>query len=90
MESTDQCSKCSTTLDTEGYPKWCKACRAKYKREYESLKGDMAASRGFSQGVEAMAQTLALEFGRKGPAMVSCSEVAGAIQVAPRPRYQAE
>ena len=60
--SPNECSKCSAELDTAGFPKWCKACRAKYKREYEGLKKEMAETRGYSAGISAMREFLAVQF----------------------------
>lgn len=59
---TPQCSKCEGPLDTTSYPKWCKACRAKNKREYEATKKEMSETRGFAAGVSAAKDLLASEF----------------------------
>ena len=48
------CSKCESDLDTTGYPKWCKKCRAEHKREYEATKREMSETRGFAAGASAM------------------------------------
>jgi len=56
------CSKCEKELDTTGLPRWCRACRAKYKREYEATKADMSESRGFCAGVSAAKDFIAREF----------------------------
>lgn len=50
---TEECSKCEAPLDTTGFPKWCKACRAKYKREYEATKKEMSETRGYAAGFSA-------------------------------------
>lgn len=95
MNSTDgqitTCSKlqddgaiCGRDLDTEGYPKWCKRCRAKYQREYKAIKDEI----GFAQGVGAMRDCLASEFERLGSGMFSGSECAGFIRNAPGPKFQ--
>lgn len=60
------CSKCSASLDTTGYPLWCKACRAANKRDYESTKREMTEGKGFAAGVQAMRQYLAENFRRYG------------------------
>lgn len=65
-ESETLCSKCSGELDTTGYPKWCKACRASNKRDYEATKKEMAESRGFAAGVSAMRTYLAENFQQYG------------------------
>ncbi len=90
MATTENCSKCEEALDTVGYPKWCKACRAKYKREYETVKIDLIAAKGFAQGVETAISMLSLEFARHGRAMLSGREVEFAIRNAPRPQYRTD
>lgn len=82
------CSRCSKDLDTEGSPNWCKACRAKYQREYKELIAKRTSERAFNAGVEAMRQTLAMEFSRHGRVMLSGQEVAFAINNSPRPQIQ--
>lgn len=62
MPTDAKCSKCEGNLDTAGFPKWCRKCRAAYKREYEALKSDMAETRGFAAGVSAMRAYLAERF----------------------------
>jgi hypothetical protein len=56
------CSKCDGKLDSTGFPHWCKACRAKYKRDYEALRGEMSETRGYAAGVSAMREFLAVNF----------------------------
>lgn len=63
----EECSRCEKTLDTTGYPKWCKSCRAKNQREYVALKKQMAETRGYSAGVSAMREYLAGAFDGYGP-----------------------
>jgi hypothetical protein len=62
------CSKCNGLLDTEGYPLWCKACRAKHKREYEATRKEMTESRGYAAGVAAMRDYLATRWSAYGTA----------------------
>lgn len=62
------CTKCESDLDTTGYPLWCKACRAKHKREYEATRKEMTESRGFAAGVTAMREYLAVNFRQYGTA----------------------
>lgn len=71
-----KCSKCDGLLDTEGYPCWCKACRAKYKREYEATKRQMSESRGYCAGVTAEKNHLARAFEKLGSGMMSGYEAA--------------
>lgn len=68
MEQPEVCSKCTKPLDTTGYPRWCLACRAKYKREYESARKEMTESRGFAAGISAMREYLAQNFRKYGSA----------------------
>ncbi len=72
---TAECSKCEGQLDTTGYPKWCKSCRAKNKREYEATKKEMSETRGFAAGVSAMRQLLCDELRGRGPAMYKASDL---------------
>jgi len=69
---------------------WCKACKAKYQREYEALKGGMAMVRGFAKGVDALRVVLMTEFDRLGCGMFSGSEVAALIEQTPAPRLEPE
>lgn len=89
-DSTDDpvCSKCDGALDTEGYPLWCKKCRATYKREYEALRLNEAEARGFAAGVEAMAKTLQGEFERLGRVQFSGTQAAVAVFHTPRPQFK--
>lgn len=74
------CTKCTGPLDTEGYPKWCKACRAKHRREYEATKKEMSETRGYAAGVSAMKGHLAGHFERLGSGSFSGYEVAALIR----------
>ena len=58
-ESTETCSRCGKERDTQGAPPWCKACRAKYQRDYQALRKEMSESRGFAAGISAMRAYLA-------------------------------
>jgi len=64
----EACSKCGNALDTTGSPKWCRACRAKYKREYDATVKEMTESRGFAAGCTAMREYLAKRFSEYGAA----------------------
>lgn len=61
-QQEQQCSKCDSALDTEGYPRWCRKCRAKYRREYNEIRETLDETRSFSAGVEAMRNFLAERF----------------------------
>jgi hypothetical protein len=60
------CSKCEAVLDTEGYPKWCKKCRATHRREYEATKKEMGETRGYAAGCSAMRDFMATYFQQFG------------------------
>lgn len=67
MDSESKCSRCEKTLDTTGNPRWCKACRAKYQREYRDLESQMTETRGYAAGLSAMREYLAENFARYSP-----------------------
>ena len=85
VDAPPECSRCEERLDTEGSPRWCKKCRAKYQREYQGLKKEMAESRGYAAGQSAMRECLALHFARFGGAAFNCVEIAYMIRRAPGP-----
>lgn len=87
-QESEKCNKCSAPIDTTGYPKWCKACRAKYKREYTDTVEAMTAARAFNQGVDAFRETLAMEFARHGKAPLTGTQVSWIISNSPRPTYK--
>lgn len=87
-EGVGDCSKCSGDLDTTGYPRWCKSCRAEWKREYLQVKAKMEREAAFFRGVDSDRTMLAVEFARLGNAMLSGTEIAHAISFAPRPNYK--
>lgn len=70
------CSKCTEPLDTAGSPPWCKACRAKYQRDYKAIRAEMTESRGYAAGVSAMREHLAKRFEHLGAGSFSGAEVA--------------
>jgi SET domain-containing protein len=76
QELETKCSKCEKDLDTEGNPKWCKACRAKYQREYQSLKKEMSETRGYAAGCSAMREFIAGYFQQFGNVRLSGVEAA--------------
>lgn len=65
------CSRCEGPRDTEGYPKWCKECRAKYRREFRDTEKEMRESRGFAAGCTAMRNAIAIRFQGYGSAIFS-------------------
>ena len=75
-----QCSKCQGPLDGAAGQNWCKACRAKYQREYEATRKQMTESHGFQAGVTAMRQYLVQRFSQYGTAgSFSGQEIAATI-----------
>lgn len=87
--TTDICSKCKAVLDTTGNPKWCKACRAAYQRDYQDGKTERGEAKGYARGVRAMRDLLADEFGKQGGGMFSGDECALLIRQAPGPKLEA-
>jgi hypothetical protein len=61
-------------------------CKAENQASNRAAKDVLARTKGYSEGVEAMRETLAAEFERLGGAIVTCTEVGGAIRKAPRPQ----
>ena len=74
------CSKCEAALDTTGYPKWCKACRATHKREYEATKKEMSETRGFAAGAAAMKAAIANRVAALGNGKFSGLQIASWIR----------
>ena len=73
---TPSCSRCEKPLDTTGYPKWCKACRAKNQREYQRTLKDMGESRGYAAGLSAMRSFIGDELAARGTMRLPCHELA--------------
>jgi len=85
-ETVALCSKCQAPLDREGSPNWCKACRAKYQREYEGTKKQMNESKGFANGVSAMREYLAQRFAEYGTSgSFTGAEIAATIRTCKGP-----
>lgn len=89
LDAPTQCSKlitpnerCANVLDTEGSPKWCKKCRAKYQREYQALQPELAEKRGYGRGVQQLRNFLVLEFERLGSGAFTGYEIAELIRQA--------
>ena len=87
---TETCSKCEETLDTTGYPKWCKKCRAANQREYSRTVKEMSETRGFAAGVSAAKAFVASEFDNavRG-AMISGHEAARLVRACKGPALPA-
>lgn len=86
MADAEKCSKCSETLDTTGYPLWCKVCRAKYRREYDGLRKEISETRGYAAGVTAMRGAIVAHFAKIGPfARLTPVEIAAMIRELPAP-----
>ncbi len=86
MENEEPCRKCGKILDTEGSPRWCKVCRAKYQREYKDIVKEMTESRGFAAGMTAMREYLVANFARYGTqGSFTGAEIAAVIQRAKGP-----
>lgn len=91
-EQITTCSKiqddgkiCGRELDTAGSPQWCKACRAKYQREYQATRNEMGEAKGYVKGVDAMRDAAARHFADFGPGMFSGLEVAEVVRSLPYP-----
>lgn len=83
-----KCNKCKGILDTDGYPLWCKACRATYKREYNATLSNRDRAVGFHQGIDADRDMLGLEFARLGRAVFNGAQVVFIICQSPRPEFR--
>jgi hypothetical protein len=77
-------------LDTTGYPKWCKACRAKYKRDYNDSQEGRHQKKGFAQGVTAMRYYLADQFLKAGSAVFEGYQLANIVKNCPGPKLTEE
>ncbi len=75
------CSKCKGGLDTEGYPRWCKGCRAKYQKDWKQTREALT----FGDGIAAMRELLANEFQNQGGGSFSGYEIRDLIMQAPGP-----
>lgn len=89
--SLDKCSQCKVNdLDTSGYPKWCKSCRARWQREQKVLKGNLAVMRGYARGVREMRELLALKFSELGSGSFNGLEIAHLISAFAGPEFEVE
>lgn len=82
-----KCSRCEEKLDTTGFPRWCKACQNKYRRELRETRKEMQESRGYAAGVSAMREYLAREFEQRygNQGSWTGSEIADIIRAARGP-----
>lgn len=85
-ELETKCSKCELELDTEGTPRWCKKCRAKYQREYQSLKKEMSETRGYAAGCAAMREFISGYFAQFGNVRLSGVEASIMVRKAGVPQ----
>ena len=88
--ATEKCSNtgCTNVLDTNGYPKWCKACRATYKREERVLMEHRNKVRGFGAGVREMRSYLFEQFENCGSGSFTGYEIAQMIASCKGPALQ--
>lgn len=82
----ENCTKCGAPRDTTGYPLWCRACRAKYKKENDEIRGELVKNQKFREGAEEMREMLAEQFAKYGPGMFSGDEISALILQAPDPQ----
>lgn len=86
-----KCSKCGANLDrdtTEGTANWCKACRAKYQREYQATRAEMAEKKaksegrreGYGFGYQDAIETAASKFTAMGGRVMSAAEAAAIVR----------
>lgn len=85
MPTAEECSKCQKELDTEGTPKWCKACRAKYQKEYQATKEGKAEAHGFARGVTAFRRMIAEKFEGQGSGAFTGQEISYMVLNEPGP-----
>lgn len=83
------CCKCGAEMEKDARPRYCKECRSNYQRDYNALQSQMAANKGYEMGVKTFRAMMAAEFARHGKVAFSGSEVAAAIEHAPRPPWPA-
>ncbi len=81
-----KCGRCESELDTEGSPRWCRKCRAKYQREYQGLRKEMGESRGYAAGCSAMRAFIADYFQQFGNVRLSGVEASIMVRKAGLPQ----
>ena len=85
-DETTLCSRCTKNeVDGDGYPQWCKPCKAAYQKEYQAAKGNRHEAKGFSRGVSAMRENLICQFLRFPVGQFSGQDVARLIKGAIAP-----
>ena len=87
-ETTEVCSKCKKPLDTDGTPKWCKACRAEYQRTYNATKEGRAEAKGFAKGVSAMRKIFVDNWFELGSSKFNGYEIAHVAQNCVAPKFE--
>ena len=89
-EQVEKCSNtgCINALDTTGYPKWCKACRAAYKREERVLQEHRYKARGYAAGVKAMREYLVEQFTAARTIMWTGEQLASIVRGCPGPKLE--
>jgi hypothetical protein len=80
-----KCTRCEKDLDTTGYPRWCRACKGKYQREYNATRKEMHETRGFAAGASAFRAAVVARMRLFGSAHFSGAEVASMVE-----RFQLE
>lgn len=93
--ATEKCTQCKVNdLDTEGYPKWCKSCRARYKREQRVLESYRTETKGlaigYRRGKDDMRQAAIEHFERFRYAHFSGYEISKMLAIIPDPILQDE
>lgn len=86
---TPICTRIDCGKPRSGMKPWCKVHLAEYQRDYEAGKEKRAALKGFNQGVDITRRSLSWEFAQHGRRAFTGTEIAFAIEHAPRPVYQA-
>jgi len=88
MSGRSLCSKCGVNPPTTGH-RWCSLCKTEQRSGSIEARVSQARASGFGEGIEAMRETLALEFAlRVGNSEVTGLEVAKVIRLAPRPQLK--
>jgi predicted amidophosphoribosyltransferase len=87
-KTTTTCSKCHEALDTAGYPRWCRRCRAKYKREYEETRDRQADVQAYLRGAAAFkADVLAVLRSKPAAGLLTIGDFARWLSEHPAPDY---
>jgi tRNA(Ile2) C34 agmatinyltransferase TiaS len=82
------CTKCGERPAAPGQ-RWCSICKNENRSASITVQISQARASGFGEGIEAMRETLALEFAlRVGNVEITGMEVAKVIRLAPRPQLR--